>query len=259
MLQDKPEPVLYRAVAYHHFKLRDAYILFDVAALRVHRAVGLDRSILEFAKTPRPLSEIRSTDYGVPTEDAADRVDTLVASRFLLPVGLEPDLAPLPEPSDYATFMINVSQRCNLTCPYCYVNKGHFDYVETPIPKLPAGQATELVNRIYFHFPHFRIYGYHFYGGEPLLNFAVIRALVDAAEAKAATTGTKADYHITTNGTLLSREVADFMDQYRFTVYLSIDSDQDTHDELRRYRNGRGSYADVETAPRPPPHRRRRP
>src|SRR6185312_15823393 len=44
----------------------------------------------------------------------------------------------------------------------------------------------------------------------------------------------------------LSREIADFMDQHRFTVYFSIDGDQQNHDQLRKYINGRGSYADVE-------------
>src|SRR5262249_32630174 len=89
-------------------------------------------------------------------------------------------------------------------------------------------------------------YAYHFYGGEPLMNFDVIRRIVARAEAAAAATGTRTDYYITTNGTLLSRDVADFMDEHRFTVYFSIDGDQENHDELRRYVNGRGSYEDVE-------------
>lgn len=67
-----------------------------------------------------------------------------------------------------------------------------------------------------------------------------------AAERKAAATRTSADYLITTNGTLLTRDIADFMNRYLFTVFFSIDGDEERHDELRKYIRGAGSYRDVE-------------
>jgi uncharacterized protein len=142
--------------------------------------------------------------------------------------------------------MINVSQRCNLTCSYCYVREGHFDYAERPIPKMARDTVEVMVDRIHANFPGFKTYGYHFYGGEPLLNFNAIRRMVELACAKARVTSTIADFHITTNGTLLDRSIADFMDRHRFTVYFSIDGNERNHDEQRRYRNGKGSFADVE-------------
>ncbi|HEX8217030.1 MAG TPA: radical SAM protein, partial [Allosphingosinicella sp.] len=173
------------------------------------------------------------------------RAQELVAMGILVGRDEEPDRAPPAPESDYATFMVNVSQRCNLTCPYCYVNKGHFDYSEVPIPRMPMERAETVVDHIHRHFPNLGIYGYHFYGGEPLLNFKAIKTIVEAAEAKAEETGTETDYHITTNGTLLTPEIADFMEVHRFTVYYSIDSDAETHDELRKYLNGKGSFDDV--------------
>jgi uncharacterized protein len=109
-----------------------------------------------------------------------------------------------------------------------------------------ADTAAQIVDKIHESFPGLSTYGYHFYGGEPLLNFRAIRQIVEEAQTKARETSTRCDFHITTNGTLLSREIADFMDQHRFTVYFSIDGDQQNHDQLRKYINGRGSYADVE-------------
>src|SRR5262249_61555534 len=81
---------------------------------------------------------------------------------------------------------------------------------------------------------------------EPLMNFDAIRRIVAAAEAKARATRTRTDYHITTNGTLLNREIADFMGCHRFSVYFSIDGNRENHDELRKFRNGKGSFSDVE-------------
>lgn len=244
----------YRATAFHHFKHDGAYILFDVDALRTYDSCLEDRAIMESAETLATLDEIASIVCkkleNVSWEDGAERVEAriteLVANGLLLEEGQKPIRAPLAEPTEYATFMINVSQRCNLTCPYCYVNKGHFDYTETPIPKMPIADAAKIVDRIHAHFPGLQIYGYHFYGGEPLLNFKAIHMIVEEAERIAERTGTETDYHITTNGTLLTPEIADFMAAHRFTVYYSIDTDQQTHDELRKYLDGRGSFEDVE-------------
>lgn len=236
------------AVEYHHFEARGRWLLFDVNTLTVLPSCPLDGIILEAAGDGKDVhgivQEVAAT--GADRRTLTERVEMLIEHRFLLPPGETSRLAALRVPASYATFMVNVSQRCNLTCPYCYVNKGLFDYEEKPIPRMAAATAEQLVEKIHESFAGFETYGYHFYGGEPLMNFDAIRRIVTAAEAKASATGTKTDYHITTNGTLLSREIADFMDERRFTVYFSIDGDAETHDELRRYVNGKGSFGDVE-------------
>lgn len=107
--------------------------------------------------------------------------------------GETPVLAPLAAGTAYATFMVNVSQRCNLACPYCYVNKGLFDYEEKPVPRMASATADGIVEQIHRAFPSFQTYGYHFYGGEPFMNFDAIRTIVAAAEIKAAQTGTRTD------------------------------------------------------------------
>jgi uncharacterized protein len=237
-----------RPVEHHHFRIRDRWLLFDVNALTVLPSCAEDSRILEGAAdspTGHALIASLAQEHVLSAKAATRRVRTLLKHQFLLPPGRRRRLAPLAKPTSYATFMVNVSQRCNLTCPYCYVNKGLFDYEEKPIARMSAETADQLVDQIYARFPRFDTYGYHFYGGEPLMNINVIRRVVAAAESKAHATKTHADYHITTNGTLLNRDVADFMDAHRFTVYFSIDGDRDNHDELRKYVNGKGSYDDV--------------
>jgi uncharacterized protein len=247
-LQTKAQLPL-RAAEHHHFQTRGRFLLFDVNALTVIPSCEADGVILDVASQatlPRKELAARAIERGVEPKQAAARLRALVAARFLLREDQRTLVAKLGQPSSYATFMVNVSQRCNLTCPYCYVNKGHFDYAEKPIARMKADTAAEIVDRIFENFPGLGSYGYHFYGGEPLMNFKVIEQIVTAAEAKAAATRTHTDYHITTNGTLLTREVADFMDRHQFTVYFSIDGDEEHHNELRKYIKGGGSFADVE-------------
>lgn len=243
-----PRGPLFHSVEHHHFQSRGRWYLFDVNALTVLPSCTLDRELLALAEeemTAEALAERAMADGAEPAL-ARERVAKLVEGRFLLPRGETPEMAQLREPSKHITFMVNVSQRCNLTCPYCYVNKGLFDYEEKPIARMRADTAEQIVEKVFAGFPGFETYAYHFYGGEPLMNFDVIRRIVAMAEDTAVATGTQTDFYITTNGTLLSREVADFMDEHRFTVYFSIDGDQEHHDELRKYVSGRGSFEDVE-------------
>lgn len=207
-----------------------------------------DAALLARAAAGATASELVAAAVAAGQEltAARERLEELIKTRFLLAAGEAPERAELRELSRHVTFMVNVAQRCNLTCSYCYVNQGHFDYVEPPIPRMRAETAEGLVERLHEQFPDFATYAYHFYGGEPLLNLEAIRRVVAHAEARAAATGTRTDYYVTTNGTLCNREVADFFDRHRFTVYYSIDCDARTHDEVRRYADGRGSFADVE-------------
>ncbi|MCA1749712.1 MAG: radical SAM protein [Parasphingopyxis sp.] len=240
------------AAACHHFESRGRYYLFDIDRVAAYDSNVGERAILALLADEGPLAagelaaRVARETPSLSAREAAILVENLSARGLLLAEDESVEPAPTADPSDYATFMVNVSQRCNLTCPYCYVNKGHFDYSEVPIPKMPLTRAATIVDHIHANFPDLGIYGYHFYGGEPLLNFKAIREIVEKAQAKARATGTETDYHITTNGTLLTPEIADFFDAHRFTVYYSIDSDEETHDELRKYLSGKGSFADVQ-------------
>lgn len=237
-------------VEHHRFSLDGrGWLLFDTRALTVIDSCDTDRALLDLASggslTPRALAA-RAIAAGSEPAEVRARLRVLRGHRFLVANGDAAHSAGIDDDKRYATFMINVSQRCNLTCSYCYVNRGDFDYPTRPIARMSAATADRIVDVIHERFPPFGVYGYHFYGGEPLLNFESIRRIVVAAEAAAARTGTAADFHITTNATLLSPEIADFFDEHRFTVYVSIDGDEAAHDEHRKYADGRGSFRDVE-------------
>jgi radical SAM protein with 4Fe4S-binding SPASM domain len=216
----------------HHFVDHEGEsILFNVISLEVIPSGRLDKRILDWFSSPKTLAGIQHVLDEFPGREVTERLSKLMDSKFLIPQGSEPKAAAVAEPSNYATFMVNDSQRCNLTCSYCYVNEGYFDYAKKPVARMKLKDAERLVQLIHGQFPDIFIYGFHFYGGEPLLNFKAIKAIVNAAELKAVETGTETDFHITTNGTLLNEEIAEFMGQHRFTVYYFIDSDRETHDE----------------------------
>lgn len=119
--------VPYHPVEHHHFQFRVGWLLFDVNVLTVLRSCPLDGVALqEAAGGVASLEELveRLVATGADPAEARSRVELLAERRFLLPEGDQPDLPPVGRPSAHATFMVNVAQRCNLTCPHCYVNKG---------------------------------------------------------------------------------------------------------------------------------------
>ena len=85
-----------------------------------------------------------------------------------------------------------------------------------------------------------------FFGGEPLLRFPLLRAAVHEARAMADARGKEISFSITTNGTLLTREISGFLGENGISVCVSIDGPREVHDANRPYASGRGSYDDVE-------------
>ena len=160
---------LYTSSSYHLVDHEGENILFDAISLTVIPSYYLDQLILDRFSSPKTRSTVQLELCDFPAHEVVDRIQELIDAKFLLQNGQEPKLAEIATPSNYATFMVNVSQRCNLTCSYCYVNEGYFDYEKKPIARMKLKNAERLVQLVHEHFSGIFIYGFHFYGGEPLL------------------------------------------------------------------------------------------
>jgi uncharacterized protein len=84
-----------------------------------------------------------------------------------------------------------------------------------------------------------------FFGGEPLSNLGLIKAVVDYAETKGKAEGKKVDFSLTTNATLLTEEIVDYLDAHRFGLAISIDGPKTFHDLRRKTVGGKGTYDTV--------------
>ncbi|KAA3611933.1 MAG: SPASM domain-containing protein [Planctomycetota bacterium] len=126
--------------------------------------------------------------------------------------------------------MFLVTEACNLACTYCYeVENGVHDQPGT-FKKVDAEKAidaylTEAAPRGYACIT--------FFGGEPLLNFEVVKHIVAYSKGKAAELGMEVGYSITTNLTLMTEEAADLLASNHFSIMLSIDGPKHIHDRNR--------------------------
>ncbi|MDO5706294.1 MAG: quinohemoprotein amine dehydrogenase maturation protein [Paracoccus sp. (in: a-proteobacteria)] len=138
-----------------------------------------------------------------------------------------------------STIILNVNTGCNLACTYCYKED-----LTTPAKgeKMDFPTARSAIDLLLKQAVRRNNVNVVFFGGEPLSNMRLIRQVVDYAETAAAAAGKAVDFSLTTNGTLLTEEIVDFLDAHRFGLTISMDGPRALHDKNRRTVGGRGTY-----------------
>ena len=134
---------------------------------------------------------------------------------------------------------LNVAHDCNLRCRYCFAAQGDFGGGRMLMPAEVAKSAVDFLIR--------RSGGRHnleldFFGGEPLMNFDVVKRTVAYARSLEQEHHKKFRFTITTNGLLLNRENTDFINREMSNCILSLDGRKSVNDRLRVRVNGAGSY-----------------
>lgn len=133
-----------------------------------------------------------------------------------------------------------LNNNCNLGCEYCYANQGDFDnagkVMSFDIAKKAIDQIFQNVER-----NNGNKVGITFFGGEPLLQFELIKEIV--AYVKIINKkGYHIAYSIVTNGTLFNDDVIEFLEYNNFIVTISLDGTKEAHDRMRKFKDGRGSF-----------------
>lgn len=126
-----------------------------------------------------------------------------------------------------------VAHDCNLECTYCYNDRGR---VANP-GMMMAPEVAEIAFRRFFTVPG-RKYSVSMYGGEPLMNFRGIKAMVEAGTRLEAERGIRISYSITTNGMLLNRRRIEFLRERFSSISISVDGAKADHDRYRIALNG---------------------
>ncbi len=141
--------------------------------------------------------------------------------------------------SSFEILFLELTERCNLRCEYCIYNshvKDKRDHGNKGISLPIIYRAIDYLNKHSFKNKEVAI---GFYGGEPLLEFSLLKKSVEYAK-----TIIKKDiiFSITTNGILINTKIAEFLFKNNFEVNISIDGPQEIHDSYRKGINGDGSF-----------------
>lgn len=222
---------------YYHFQELDREILYDVERVRAYALDDIEArlagNILAGKSTEESVRLLEAESLHT-RQDIKNGLQNLTKRGFFV----EGERISYQELSRTYALTLNVTQACNLQCKYCYVEKSSMRS-----SSMSGKVAHEAVDFIFGH-DDLESVGIAFYGGEPLLNFPVIRSTIELASRKAEQRGIPpVKYHITTNGTLLTDDIIDFFRDYQINVMVSIDGPREIHDAFRTTPAGNGTHA----------------
>ncbi len=134
---------------------------------------------------------------------------------------------------------LHIAHDCNLACKYCFAEEGEYHGDRSLMSYEVGKKALDFLiansgNRVNLEVD--------FFGGEPLMNFQVVKDLVAYGRSKEKEYNKKFRFTLTTNGMLLDDEVMEFANKEMANVVLSVDGRKEVHDFMRPTRNGKGSY-----------------
>ena len=134
---------------------------------------------------------------------------------------------------------LHVAHTCNLNCTYCFASQGNYQGERALMSFETGKQALDFLIRQSGSRVNLEV---DFFGGEPLMNWDVVKQLVAYGRSQEELHNKKFRFTLTTNGLLLDDDVMEFANREMHNVVLSLDGRKEIHDHLRKDYNGVGSY-----------------
>ena len=232
------ETRVFRLGEFHSFSARNRRFLYLVPAGAIFELDGaaellIDRLGQGEASEDQLVADL--TAHGFPVADAQELIAELHQTRVIVSGNFAPE--PLQEaPADFPlqTLVLNLTNQCNLSCQYCY--EFGEDKVATPEGKpkfMDYETAQASVDFLLEQSAGRRTVHITFFGGETLMNFPLLKKVVTYAHDRAAGQGRSIDFSLTTNATLLTPAIIEFLSENRIGVTVSMDGPPELHDKLR--------------------------
>lgn len=139
--------------------------------------------------------------------------------------------------SNISALTLMIAQECNMRCTYCYGEGGEYNNkgkMKIKVAKKAVDYLVENSKELNLHIA--------FLGGEPLLNFPLIKETVEYCKDIEKKSKKRFFYTITTNGTLLNKEIEEYLIENKIICQISMDGAKEKHDQNRYFANKKGSY-----------------
>lgn len=134
---------------------------------------------------------------------------------------------------------LHIAHDCNLACRYCFAEEGEY-HGRRALMSYEVGK--KVLDFLIANSGSRKNLEVDFFGGEPLLNWQVVKDLVAYGREQEKIHNKNFRFTLTTNGVLLNDEVQEFVNREMSNVVLSIDGRKEIHDRMRPFRSGKGSY-----------------
>ncbi|MBQ6899000.1 MAG: thioether cross-link-forming SCIFF peptide maturase [Clostridia bacterium] len=137
---------------------------------------------------------------------------------------------------------LHIAHTCNLNCSYCFASQGKY-HGDRAVMSFEVGKRA--LDFLVENSGTRRNLEVDFFGGEPLMNFTVVKQLVEYARSIEKEKGKNFRFTLTTNGMLIDDDVIEFSNREMSNVVLSLDGRKEIHDRFRVDYQGRGSWEQI--------------
>lgn len=230
----------------HRYKNNGYNIVLDVNSGCVH-------VVDEIAYDAIGLYEENREDAGLKLAGMYPQVSKEDIEELIAEIDVLKENGELFSEDIYEDYIIDVSKRetvvkalclhiahdCNLACKYCFAGEGEY-HGRTALMSLEVGKKS--LDFLVANSGNRRNLEVDFFGGEPLMNFEVVKEIVKYGRELEKKHDKKFRFTLTTNGVLLNDDIMEFANKEMANLVLSIDGRKEVHDNMRPSRNGKGSY-----------------
>lgn len=222
----------------HAFDCLGHSFLLDVESGSVFIVDSLTKALIENHDSPVDYSKGEFSRYtATEIAEAGEEIDALIKEGVLFspePPHKKPEYAGIIK-----AMCLNISHMCNLRCEYCFADGGSYSGAMTNMSFEVAKNAVDFLIAKSGGRRNLEI---DFFGGEPLLNFDVVKRTVAYARGLEKEKNKNFRFTITTNAMLLDDDAIDFFNKEMYNVVVSIDGRKSVHNSVRKTVAGKGSF-----------------
>lgn len=231
----------------HQFKLNGYNIVLDVFSGAVHAVDEVAYDIISMYENSSQDEIINTITVKYPevTPDevieCVEDIESLKESGKLFSDDEYADLAFdfKKKNTVIKALCLHIAHTCNLNCEYCFASQGKY-HGERALMSFEVGKRA--IDFLLENSGKRKNLEVDFFGGEPLMNFEVVKKIVKYARSVEKKHNKNFRFTLTTNGVLVDDDVIDFANKECHNVVLSLDGRKEVHDNLRKTINGSGSY-----------------
>lgn len=242
----------------HQYRNNGYDIILDVNSGSVHvvdplvyEAVGILAGITPDMEEPQKLPEEAETKVReglknrypeAEIEEALEEIQQLIDREELFAMDSYRDFVTdfKKRKTVVKALCLHIAHDCNLACQYCFAEEGEYHGRRALMSFLVGKKALDFLIENSGNRRNLEV---DFFGGEPLMNWDVVKQLVEYGRSKEEQYNKKFRFTITTNGVLLNDEIMEFCNREMSNVVLSLDGRESVNDKMRPFRGGAGSYS----------------
>lgn len=227
----------------HKFEQGGMYFALDVNSGAVHVIDQIVYDVLDYYPNQSPVEVIKALKDKYEEKeirDVLEDVDYLIENDMLFTDDQYVNSIEFQQRSPIVKAMcLHIAHDCNLRCEYCFASQGDFQGTRSMMSLEVGKKALDLLvansgNR--------RNLEVDFFGGEPLMNFEVVKELVTYGRSLEKENNKNFRFTLTTNGVLLNDDNIKYINENMHNVVLSLDGRKEVNDQMRYTISGGGSY-----------------